>query len=94
MAESSYQTDAVNYARSLGYMAKRNYMGPGCEVGWPDVEIFMPIAFVLLIEFKSPGKEPRKIQSYRAHQLRKMGFTVETCYSLEEAKEAIDRYRR
>lgn len=90
MAEAGYQTDTVNYARSRGYMAKRNYMAPGCEVGWPDVEIFLPKGRVVLIEFKSPGKAPRKIQAHRAHSLRKLGHHVATCYSLDEAKNIID----
>lgn len=88
--EAGYQTKTVNYARECGFMAKRNYMAPGCEVGWPDVEIFMPKRRVLLIEFKVPGEEPKKIQSYRALCLRKMGHEVVTCYSFEEAKAEID----
>lgn len=90
MVEAAEQKKTIDYARSRGFMAKRNYMGPGCEVGWPDVEIFMPIAHILLLEFKVPGEEPKKIQSYRAQQLRKLGFDVETVYSHEEAKRIID----
>jgi hypothetical protein len=90
MAESKAQKKTIEYARKLGYMAKRNYMGPGCEVGWPDVEIFMPVARVLLIEFKEPGEEPKKIQAYRAQQLRAMGHNVITATTFEEAKRAID----
>lgn len=88
--EAGYQTKTVNYARDKGYMAKRNYMGPGCEVGWMDVEIFMPGARLLLIEFKVPGKERTKIQEYRAEQLMRLGFRVVTCYSFEEARQVID----
>lgn len=91
--EAGYQTKTVNYARLQGYMAKRNYMGPGCEVGWPDVEIFMKRGRVLMIEFKVPGAEPKKIQAYRAIELRKLGFRVVTCFSFEEAKKEIDDYR-
>ena len=91
--EAGYQTKTVNYARQQGYMAKRNYMGPGCEVGWPDVEIFMNRGRVLLIEFKVLGKDLKRIQSYRATELRKMGFRVVTCFSFEEAKKEIDDYR-
>lgn len=91
MIEAGYQTETVNYARKRGFLAKRNYMAPGCEVGWPDVEIFGP-AKVLLIEFKVPGKEMRKIQAYRAQQLRRLGHKVVTCHSYEEAKQEIDDY--
>lgn len=90
MTEAGYQTDTVNYARSRGFMAKRNYMGPGCEVGWPDVEIFVPSGRVLLIEFKTPGKEPRKIQEHRIGKLRMLGHTVVTCTSYADAVAAIN----
>lgn len=88
--EVTEQTKTVNYARSQGYMAKRNYQGPGCEVGWPDVEIFLPGGVVLLFEFKSLGKKLRKIQSFRINRLLLLGFVVETVYTFEEAKGIID----
>lgn len=90
MGESGPQRRTVEYARGKGFKAHRNYFGPGCEVGWPDVEIFMPGARVLLIEFKDKGKTPRKIQKHRIDELRALGFRVETCYTLEQAKELID----
>lgn len=90
MIEAGFQTDTVNYARKRGYMAHRNYFGPGCEVGWPDVEIFLPEGKMLLIEFKVLGKEPRKIQAHRIGQLRRLGHLVATVYSFEEAKQVID----
>lgn len=93
MAEAGPQTKTIKYARSLGYMAKRNYMGPGCEVGWPDVEIFLPGARIVLLEFKSPGKDLRKIQEYNARRLRKLGHTVIRVETYEEAKAAIDGLR-
>ena len=94
MTEAGFMTKTVQYARGQGYMAKRNYMGPGAEVGWPDVEIFMPLGRVLLIEFKVEGAEPRKIQAYRIVQLRKLGHRVETCTSFEQAKVVIDGLHR
>lgn len=91
--EVTEQTKTVNYARSLGYMAKRNYMGPGCEVGWPDVEIFLPNAVTLLIEFKRVGKEPSKIQDYRIGKLIQLGHrVVRRCHTFEEAKGIIDAW--
>lgn len=89
-AESGPQGKTIRYARSIGLMAHRNYMGPGCEVGWPDVEVFMPRARILLIEFKREGQEMKQIQMYRAECLRKMGFEVLTVVTYEEAKEEID----
>jgi hypothetical protein len=90
MAEAGPQLVTIRYARSKGFKAHRNYFGPGVETGWPDVEIFMPDGVVLLIEFKSKGKKPKKIQQYHINGLRALGFRVETCYTFEEAKALID----
>jgi len=87
--ETSIQTQAVSYARSFGLMAKRNFMGPGAEVGWPDVEIFGHGGKVLFIEFKAPGKEPRKLQKHRIQRLRNLGHSVYVCDSFDVAKALI-----
>ncbi len=92
MGEAGPQRKTIEYARSKGFRAHRNHFGPGNEVGWPDVEIFMPGARVLLIEFKSKGKVPKKIQQHNIDLLRALGFRVETCYTYEEAKAIIDEY--
>jgi Holliday junction resolvase len=92
LAEAGPQKRTIEYARSKGFKAHRNYFGPGAEVGWPDVEIFMPSGRVLLIEFKSKNKTPKKIQNHRMDELRAMGFRVATCYTFEEAKAIIDEY--
>ena len=89
-AESKLQTRAVGYARSLGLLVKRNYQGPGAESGWPDVELFAPGGRVVLIEFKAPGKEPRKLQRYRIQRLRDLGHSVHVCDDFDHAKEIIE----
>lgn len=93
MAEAGYQTKTIEYARRKGFLAHRNYFAPGCEVGWPDVEIFLPDGYVLLIEFKERGYEVKKIQGHRIAHLRKLGHRVVTCYSFEDARKVIDALR-
>lgn len=90
MTEAKIQNKAVRYARSLGLMVKRNYMGPGAEVGWPDVEVFLPSGRLLLIEFKAPGGALRAMQQYRIGQLRALGHRVEVVDCEQEAKEILD----
>lgn len=90
MKEALPQKKTIEYARSKGCLAHRNYFRAGAEVGWPDVEIFLPQGRVLLIEFKRVGKEPRKIQQDRIDKLRALGHAVITCYTFQEAKQAID----
>lgn len=89
-AESKIQNKAIAYAKMNRLLVKRNYMGPGAEVGWPDTEIFGPGARTLFIEFKAPGGELRKVQEYKIACLRALGHWVAVCDSFEEAKAAID----
>lgn len=89
-AESLIQSRAIKYAKGLGFLAKRVYNGAGVEVGWPDVEFYMPYGKTLHIEFKAPGKEASKIQMYRIAALRALGHDAIVCDSFESAKEALD----
>lgn len=89
-AEAKIQSAAVKYARSRGLLVKRNYMGPGAEVGWPDVEFYGPRARMLMIEFKAPGSMLRPMQEYRIKELRRLGHWVEVCDTYEAAKAMID----
>jgi hypothetical protein len=92
-AEGRLQIKAVRYARHHGLMAKRNYMGPGAETGWPDVEFFAPGGRVIFFEFKAPGKKLRKRQVYIGRRLREIGHEVHTCDDFNAFKEIIDAYR-
>jgi hypothetical protein len=93
MAEAKLQARVIKYAKGLGFLAKRNYNGPGVEVGWPDTELFLPGGRVLLFEFKDTGKEARKIQAYRIGQLRALGHHVFVCDNYSDAKAIIDAAR-
>jgi hypothetical protein len=88
--EGRIASRVTNYAKSLGFLAKRNYNGPGVETGWPDHEYFLPGARVLLFEFKRPGGELRKIQKYRIAQLLQRGHHVYVCDSYESGKAILD----
>ncbi len=93
-AENDIQSAAVLYAKKRGLVVRRNYMGPGAETGWPDVEVFFPMGRVLFMEFKVPGAELRKRQEYIISLLRNLDHTVHVCDSLEDAKQLIDAYYR
>lgn len=90
--EGKAQQKTIQYAKALGLKVKRNYMGPGAEVGWPDLEVFYPQGRILLIEMKAPGKPPKKIQIHRADELRELGHRVVTCDTFARAKDEIDRF--
>lgn len=93
-AESAVQKRTIRYAVSIGLMVRRNYMGPGTETGWPDVEFFFPNGHMFFIEFKAPGESLRKRQEFIIKQLRERGHVVYVCSSFEAAKEAIDHFFR
>lgn len=54
-------------------------------VGMPDRMLLGKNRFILFLEFKRRGEEPRKIQEYRINQLREWGFPA---YVVDDAKEA------
>ena len=45
--------------------------------GWPDTILVFPGGFTLWVEFKRPGKKPRKLQYHRIAQLRAQGALAE-----------------
>jgi hypothetical protein len=92
MSEASIQTRAVNYARRRGIMAKRNYMGPGAETGWPDVEFFTDRGGMFFIEFKRPGGKLRRRQAYITGKLMSLGHAVFVCDDYEQSKRIIDDF--
>jgi len=56
--------------------------------GWPDEVYWLPGA-PLLIEFKAPDEEPRKLQLYIHQQLRERGYDVQVHTEAAEAIAAI-----
>jgi hypothetical protein len=92
-AEAKLQSKAINYARDAGLLTKRNYMAPGAETGWPDVEYFAFGGRMFFIEFKAPDGSLRARQEYIIALLRERGFTVHVCDCYEDARRIIDAHR-
>lgn len=57
---------------------------PTGVIGVPDRMVLLPGGKVIFIELKAPGEKPRKIQEYRARELRKLGFQVECIDTVEK----------
>ena len=57
--------------------------------GWPDEVYWVRGGRPLLIEFKAPGEEPRKLQLYTHELLRKLGYEVQVHTDECEAIKAI-----
>lgn len=58
-------------------------------VGVPDRMVLLPGGKVIFVELKAPGKKARKLQEYRAKQLRALGFQVECLDTIEKIDELL-----
>lgn len=57
---------------------------PTGVIGVPDRMVLLPGGKVVFVELKAPGKKLRKIQEYRAEELRRLGFQVECLDTIEK----------
>jgi hypothetical protein len=89
--EGRIQKKAIDFAKGLGFLARRNYVRAGGEQGWPDVEFYLPGGRVILIEFKAPGGTPSKLQLKRIENLRALGHEAYVCDNVADAKEILSR---
>ncbi len=87
--EKEIEGPSIRYARKTGWMVlKLNVMGVR---GWPDV-LFIggPPLTVMMIEFKRPGENPRRLQTWTINQLRKRGLMVHVVDSYDGACAILD----
>lgn len=57
------------------------FVSPGTS-GVPDRIVLLPGRKIFFIELKAPDKKLRKLQEYRAKELRALGFDVRTIDSM------------
>lgn len=82
MEESRVENYLKRRVERLGGKAYK--WAPVGVVGVPDRMVLLPGGKVIFIELKAPGEKPRKIQEYRAKELRKLGFQVECLDTIEK----------
>lgn len=81
MEESRIEKYLKKQVEKIGGKAyKRNPTG---VIGVPDRIVLLPGGRIIFVELKAPGKKLRKIQEYRAKELRKLGFQVECLDTVE-----------
>lgn len=86
--ESEIENDAVDFANdALG--VEQCKLAPRGSRHWPDRIFFIEGGKPLLIEFKRRGQAPRKGQSAKIRKLRRLGYHVEVCNNVEDAKRII-----
>lgn len=64
---------------------------PTQATGYPDRLFFIPGGKPLLIEFKRPGEAPRPKQRHIIQWLKKLGYQVAVCDSVESATMVVRR---
>lgn len=85
--EGQVKKPVCDYAESQGLIViQMRVLG---VVGFPDTIILGPNTRILFIEFKRPGKEPRKIQGWWHRRLERYGFHVRVVNDEEKGKRII-----
>lgn len=87
MEESRIEKYLKKQVEKLGGKAYK--WNPTGVVGVPDRMVLLPGGKVIFVELKAPGEKLRKIQEYRAKELRKLGFQVECLDTIEKVDSFI-----
>ena len=74
MREKQIESKLVKAVRNVGGMCPK-LVSPGTD-GMPDRLVLLPGCRIGFVEVKTPGKEPRPLQTQRHRQLRALGFPV------------------
>ncbi|UZP04372.1 VRR-NUC domain-containing protein [Clostridium botulinum] len=82
MEESRIENYLKRRVEKLGGKAYK--WAPVGVVGVPDRMVLLPGGKVIFVELKAPGKKARKLQEYRAKQLKDLGFQVECLDTIEK----------
>lgn len=91
MLESKIERDACKAILKKFGIEGIKFSTPG-HTGYPDRIFLCPGGLVVFIEFKHPvtGRVSKK-QMFIITKLRKLGFRVEVCYSVEQAVEVFEK---
>ncbi|NFG22674.1 VRR-NUC domain-containing protein [Clostridium botulinum] len=92
MEESRVENYLKRRVEKLGGKAYK--WAPVGVVGVPDRMVLLPGGKIIFVELKAPGKKARKLQEYRAKQLRELGFQVECLDSIEKIDKLIQNVNK
>lgn len=88
MREEAVELPAVRRAERTGWLSRKlQWIG---RVGAPD-RFFARCGRIVLIEFKAPGKTPRRSQTLEHDRLRAAGIEVYVCDTVEDALKVLDK---
>ncbi|NFO12735.1 VRR-NUC domain-containing protein [Clostridium botulinum] len=82
MEESRIENYLKKRVEKLGGKAYK--WAPVGVVGVPDRMVLLPGGKIIFVELKAPGKKARKLQEFRAKQLKELGFQVGCLDTIEK----------
>lgn len=88
--EYSIEEKADAYATGEGYLIFK--FTPMGQRGWPDKVYISRTGVHVYIEYKRPGKKPRKLQDHRLAQMKGRGCNVHWVDNIDDAKWVLDKY--
>ncbi|AJA50076.1 phage-like protein [Clostridium pasteurianum DSM 525 = ATCC 6013] len=91
MQESKIEKRLKNKIDQIGGKALK-FVSPGVT-GVPDRIVLLPHGKIIFVELKAPGEKLRKIQEFRAKELRCLGFEVRTLDTVEKVDMFIREVR-
>lgn len=93
LTEKDIDQKIVAYAKRLGWFSlKLTMLGRYGVAGVPDRLFLASPGIVFFMEMKRRGKSPTELQSQRHEQLRRLGFSVYVCDSVEEGERIVERH--
>jgi hypothetical protein len=82
LLESKIEKRLKNKINQIGGKALK-FVSPGVT-GVPDRIVLLPHGKIIFVELKAPGEKLRKLQEFRAKELRNLGFDVRTIDTVEK----------
>jgi hypothetical protein len=86
--ELDLENDVRKDAKELGWVSIK--LGLKGSTGWPDIIFLREGAKIVWIEFKEPGKRPKKKQARKLALLTALGFTALWCDDYHKAMETLN----
>jgi hypothetical protein len=87
MLESKIENAVVKHGKLTGWLSFK--FNSASYAGVPD-RIFIRSGQVIFIEFKAPGKKPRKLQTYTINSMLSHGAKVFVVDEIEKGKRLLD----
>jgi len=91
MIENRIEKNLIKKVEKLGGKCLK-FVSPGL-IGVPDRIVLTQGGNITFIELKAPGKQLRKIQTYRCKQIRDLGFKVITIDTIKKVDLFIEEVK-